>query len=109
MDHRGFIRALVSVLGGLALLSLGAAEAAEAPTGEQVYRKICSYCHDDGQLGAPRTDDRTAWKPRLAKGRPALYRSALEGTDHMPSRMSRQGFGEADVKAAVDYLIGKVE
>ena len=54
--------------------------------------------------------DKTAWKPRLAKGKEALYRSALTGLTgpkgtQMPPRGGNAKLTDEQVKAAVDYMM----
>lgn len=76
-----------------------------AADGVTVYKQICSFCHDDGTVGAPKIGDREAWKPRIGKGMDALYQNALTGKGHMPPRKERRGFSDDEIKSAVDYLI----
>lgn len=91
---------------GLSIILTASVKAAE---GEDVYRKICSYCHDDGQMQAPRLGDKAAWKERAQKPKETLYRSALEGKGHMPSRSGAQDFSDDDVKRAVDYIVRRAQ
>ncbi len=73
--------------------------------GRETYRALCSFCHDDGQMRAPRRGDKKTWR-RLASGsRARLYRNALRGSGHMPARKGSRGFTDAQIKAAVDYLV----
>ncbi len=73
--------------------------------GGTVYKKTCSFCHDEGTVGAPKFGDKTAWAPRIAKGREALYDSVLNGLQHMTARRGRRGYTDEDFKHAVDYLL----
>ena len=67
-------------------------------TGQQVFEAVCTNCHKDGLLGAPKFGDAAAWGPRVAKGYDALLNSALHGKGNMPA----QGGGET-----TDYEIGR--
>jgi cytochrome c5 len=88
------------------------APAAKAPDGKTVYATVCQACHAAGIAGAPKFGDKTAWGARIAQGKPVLYRHALSGftgkTGVMPPK---GGYGgpDADVKAAVDYMVGAVK
>lgn len=83
------------------------AAAGGAPrSGEEVYTGVCTSCHSVGLLGSPKTGDKAAWAPRIAKGKETLYNHAINGFNAMPAR----GGGEVsdqEVKNAVDYMIGK--
>lgn len=78
-----------------------------ASTGEMVYQKTCSFCHDSGVAGAPKLGDKAAWVPRLGKGMNELYGSALHGKDGMPPKGGNSALSDAEVKAAVDYMAGQ--
>lgn len=75
-------------------------------SGEEVYTSVCTNCHGVGMLGSPKTGDKAAWAPRIAKGKDTLYQHALNGFNAMPAR----GGGELtdqEVKNGVDYLVSK--
>ncbi|WP_242632759.1 c-type cytochrome [Thiothrix fructosivorans] len=84
---------------------------AAAPTaavdGEKVYKGICFSCHDVGVAGSPKLGDKAVWAPRIATGNDALYNSALNGKNVMPAKGGNSALSEAEVKAAVDYIVGK--
>jgi len=77
--------------------------------GEEVYKSTCSICHKSGLNGAPRMGSKKDWEPRLAQGNAILYDRAINGyrgsKGSMPSRGSNPRLSEAEVKAAVDYII----
>ena len=74
--------------------------------GKKLYDTVCMVCHAAGIAGAPKTGDKAAWKPRIATGKEALYNSALHGKNAMPAKGGMASASDADVKAAVDYLVG---
>lgn len=82
-------------------------------SGEAIWKGTCEVCHAEPASGAPLVTDRAAWAARLAKGRAALYRSALggftgpKGTE-MPARGGNPSLGDEEVKAAVDYMANRV-
>ena len=86
-----------------------ATKVAAADKGKSVYETTCTVCHGAGIAGAPKAGDKAAWAPRMAKGKPALYTSALKGKDAMPPRGGNNSLSDDDVKAAVDYMIGLVK
>ncbi|HEX2529878.1 MAG TPA: c-type cytochrome [Burkholderiaceae bacterium] len=87
--------------------SASAAAVGDLAKGEQVYNNSCLSCHGAGVLGAPKFGDKTAWAPRAAKGKDTLYSSALNGFQMMPPRGGNASLSDADVKAAVDYMVAK--
>jgi cytochrome c5 len=79
--------------------------AAAGGAGEALFKSTCFACHATGVAGAPKFGDKAAWAPRIAQGLPALYNSALHGKNAMPPKGGSNA-PDADVKAAVDYMVG---
>lgn len=77
--------------------------------GKKLYDTVCTVCHAAGIAGAPKTGDKAAWKPRIASGKEALYNSALHGKNAMPAKGGLASAADADVKAAVDYLVSQAK
>lgn len=77
--------------------------------GAAVFEADCKSCHGPGLGGAPRFGSREDWSPRLAKGRDALLRSALEGfvgpEAEMPARGGNDALDDDRVAEALDYMI----
>jgi cytochrome c5 len=73
--------------------------------GKKVYETTCVVCHGGGVAGAPKFGDRTAWAPHLAHGVPHLYENAMKGINAMPPRGGNATLSDAEVKAAVDYMV----
>jgi cytochrome c5 len=78
-------------------------------TGEAVYKKACMACHATGVAGSPKFGDKAAWAPRIKTGKAALYHSALNGKNAMPAKGGQTALSDADVKAAVDYMVSKAK
>lgn len=76
-------------------------------TGEQIYKSICSSCHDAGMLGAPKTGDAGAWGSRLSQGFDGLTKSAINGKNAMPPRGGGSDLTDTEVKRAVAFLANK--
>jgi cytochrome c5 len=66
-------------------------------------------CHTLSVWGAPKLGDSEAWSGRIAKGKPALYASALNGLDKMPVRGYCQFCTDIEIKKAVDYIVSKAQ
>ncbi|SMF01385.1 c-type cytochrome [Pseudogulbenkiania subflava] len=80
--------------------------------GEDVFKKTCVMCHQTGAAGAPMLGNKGDWQARVAQGKDTLYKHALEGftgeKGAMPARGGNSALSDADVKAAVDYMLSKV-
>ena len=79
--------------------------AAEEDAGKKAYSGICQSCHDTGVLAAPIVGDIAAWKPRIAAGIEVLYTSAIQGKGAMAAKGGNPSLSDAEVKAAVDYMV----
>ena len=84
-----------------------------ADKGKALYDQVCVACHGAGLAGAPKTGDKSAWAARIATGKSALYNSALKGkttkNGMMPPKGGVVSAPDADVKAAVDFLLSQVK
>ena len=78
-----------------------------ADAGLQLYESNCKVCHAAGLLDAPKYGDTAAWTTRLAKGKEKLYMHSAKGFNKMPAQ-AVNGISEAQVKAAVDYMLASV-
>ncbi|MBI1395712.1 MAG: c-type cytochrome [Betaproteobacteria bacterium] len=87
----------------------GASAPAGKPDGKAVFDKVCSVCHGAGIAGAPKAGDKAAWGPRIAQGKDTLYEHALKGIRAMPAKGGNPSLSDAEVKAAVDYMVGMVK
>jgi len=82
--------------------------AAKAPTpaaGKATFDAVCGVCHVAGVAGAPKLGDKAAWAPRIKTGIEALHASALKGKGAMPPKGGNLALADADVRAAVDYMV----
>jgi cytochrome c5 len=106
---------------GIALLLAGmlstpafADDAGVAADGKKVYDSACARCHSSGFAafftGAPRLGS-PDWKARLAAAGSldALTASAAKGKRDMPARGGVPSLPDADLKAAVAYILDKSE
>jgi cytochrome c5 len=82
-----------------------AAGGADGNEGKAVYDQTCHVCHGTGLAGSPKFGDKAAWAPRIATGIPTLYNAALHGLNAMPPKGGNTQLTDAQVKAAVDYMV----
>ncbi len=88
---------------------LGVATASAYADGKATYEATCAVCHATGVANAPKFGDKAAWKDRIAKGMDTLHTHALKGINAMPPKGGNMGLSDADVKAAVDYMVSKAK
>ncbi len=79
--------------------------------GKHVYESACVACHGAGIGGAPQVGNAGLWATRIAKGLDALYASAINGVQGsagvMPAKGGNPALSNAEVKAAVDYIVAQ--
>jgi cytochrome c5 len=92
-----------------ALAALVAGAPALAADGKAVYDSTCVACHATGVANAPKLGDKAAWAPRVATGKDALVKSVVAGKGVMPPKAGNASLAEADIKAAVDYMLAAVK
>jgi cytochrome c5 len=78
--------------------------------GRQVWLGTCEACHANSMSEAPQVKKPAAWAPRLAKGREVLNAHALNGFtgksgEEMPPRGGNPNLSDAEVMAALDYML----
>ncbi len=84
------------------------AAAPAVDVGKALFNQACALCHGAGIAGAPKLGDKAAWAPRLAQGTAVLYQHAIAGFQGKAGVMPPKGGStapDADVKAAVDYML----
>jgi len=90
------------LLGVVAALSVGGQ--AGAADGKAVYDKSCKGCHSAMK---PKTGDKEAWAPLIKQGAAALTATVVKGKGPMPPKGGAAN--EADVKAAVEYMMSQAK
>ncbi|MEX5745697.1 cytochrome c5 family protein [Massilia sp. X63] len=81
---------------------------ASADAGKALYNSACVACHGAGIAGAPKVGDKAAWAARIGQGNGVLYDHAIKGFQGKAGVMPPKGGStapDADVKAAVDYMV----
>lgn len=96
----------------LAVLLQSTAWAQDAPTartGAAVYEAHCANCHGGGFggffTGAPKTGDRNDWSALAPKGIDGLTATTLAGIGRMDPRGGCTVCTDAEIRAAVEYML----
>ncbi|WP_156349318.1 cytochrome c5 family protein, partial [Burkholderia sp. E168m22] len=79
-----------------------------ATAGKALYASTCQACHAAGVLGAPKFGSKEDWAPRLKDSMDTVYNYALHGKGAMPPKGGSNA-SDADVKAAVDYMVNSAK
>lgn len=82
-----------------------AAAAGGAPPA--LYTQACAVCHVAGVAGAPKLGDKAAWAPRIKTGNDALVAAVIKGKGAMPARGGGATLSDAEIKAAVEYMVAQ--
>ncbi len=72
--------------------------------GKIVYDKVCSVCHAQGQLGAPKLGDQKAWEPILHENLDILVSRTIYGYKGHPAKGACYKCNDADIISAVKYM-----
>ena len=80
-----------------------------AADGKAVYDKTCVACHAQSVAGSPKLGDKAAWAPRLQQGADALLQSALKGKGAMPPKGGNTALSDAEVRAAIEYMVSQAK
>jgi cytochrome c5 len=82
-----------------------AAASAAKPDGKKIFETTCTMCHGAGVAGAPKFGDKAAWAPRIATGLDTLVKTAIAGKGAMPAKGGNNALSDAEVRAAVEYMV----
>jgi len=83
--------------------------AAGPADGKAVYGKSCVACHATGVANAPKLGDKAAWAPRLGAGVDGLMKSVIGGKGAMPPKAGNPSLTDAEIRAAVEYLVSQAK
>jgi len=87
--------------------STAAAAKPGAVDGKAVYDKVCFACHQQSVAGSPKLGDKAAWAPRLPAGHDALVQSVIKGKGAMPPKAGNPALSEAEIRAAVEFMVSQ--
>ena len=88
----------------LSFADAGVAAAAAPRSGEDVYKAVCSACHESGAAGSPKFGDMAKWAPLLKEGQEELVKTAIKGVRAMPPRGGNPGLSDLEVERAVVHM-----
>ena len=99
-----------TTVAGAAPGAAAGAGGAQGSDGAGIYSGVCVSCHGSGIPGIPQVGDAAAWSERVAKGKDALYANAINGYTGtsgipMPAKGGNPALSDAEVQAAVDYMV----
>ena len=82
--------------------------------GKEIYDHLCTSCHTAGIAGAPKLGNKAMWGPRIAEGLDTLIKHATEGYhgpdgNFMPPKGGNPALTDAQVKAAVTWIVGQAK
>ena len=83
-----------------------------ADSGKKAYDTACIACHGAGIVGAPKFGDKSAWSARVDQGVAVMYEHAIKGFQGKAGVMPPKGgstLPDAEVKAAVDYMVAALK
>jgi cytochrome c5 len=86
---------------------VAAAGKPQAVDGKAVYSQTCVACHAQSVAGSPRLGDKAAWAPRLKTGMDSLVQSVLKGKGAMPPKGGNPALSDAQVRAAVEFMVSQ--
>jgi len=92
--------ALISLLSMISAISF-------ADNGGEIYKTFCAICHKSGLNAAPKMGKKAFWVKRVAQGKEVVYKNSIEGLRGMPPKGGIASLTDEDVKAAVDYMVGR--
>lgn len=79
----------------------------DASAGKDIYTAHCGVCHDAGAAGAPKIGDAADWSSRMKQGMTIVLAHAINGYNSMPPRGACMTCSDAEIKAAIDYILDK--
>ena len=80
-----------------------------AADGKAVYDKVCFACHQQSVAGSPKLGDKEAWAPRLKTGTDAMVQSVIKGKNAMPPKAGNPSLSDAEIRAAVDFMVSQAK
>ena len=80
-----------------------------AADGKAIFESTCKMCHGTGIAGAPKLGDKADWAARSKQGIDTLVQHATKGfkgtKGMMPPKGGNPALTDADIKAAVQYML----
>jgi len=80
------------------------AAAPGARSGEDIFKSVCSACHQTGVANAPKVGDKAAWGPRIATGLNTLVAVATKGKGAMPPKGGAADLTPEELTRAIVFM-----
>jgi cytochrome c5 len=90
-----------------AAVAAAPAKSDDAASGKKLYDASCMACHATGAAGAPKLGDKAAWAARAKAGLDALTASVIKGKGAMPPRGAAASATDAQIRAAIEYMLAQ--
>ena len=100
---------LATVPAAAAAVGAKAAITSAKPDGAKVFASGCNVCHATGVAGAPKLADKAGWAPRIGLGIDALTAAVIKGKGAMPPRGAHATASDAELRAAVEYMVASIK
>jgi cytochrome c5 len=81
------------------------AAVASNSNGQIIYQATCAACHASGMMHAPKLGDKDAWGDLIAEGVETLTENTISGKGSMPPKGGNPRLSNADIRAAVEYMV----
>lgn len=108
MRFRNSVCALSALL-AFGVFSLASGQGPAPRSGATVFNAACANCHTGGIggffSGAPAVGDKADWQPLAAKGVDGLTATTLTGIGKMAARGGCAACSDAEIRAAVAYMV----
>ncbi len=77
-------------------------------SGEDIYGRYCTACHNIGVLGAPKINDKAVWDQKLAAAGSykQLLTNAIKGIGAMPAKGTCMNCSDEEISDAIQYMSG---
>jgi cytochrome c5 len=86
-----------------------AAASINLAAGEALYKQACAACHSIGIAGAPKFGDKAGWAKATSTGMESMIASVIKGKGVMPARGGAANASDADLAAAVHYMVNALQ
>ena len=90
-------------------LAMAGGHESTAPSGQVIFEDHCAKCHDSffGSLfkRAPRIGKQEAWAEFISKGVDEMTDNSITGEGKMKERGGCDECSDADIRAAVEYIV----
>ncbi len=94
---------------GASAPAVAASGAATGLSGQQIYDQFCFACHDAGVGEAPLFGSLEQWQPRIDQGMEQMLAVSLAGRGLMPPMGTCIMCSEAEMRAAIQYMVDSAQ